>query len=118
MALRMQKPLVRTADISIAKPSPKVTESYYGSAEHKAWVAAVIKRDGGICRDPLHKGRREGLRCVADHIKERRDHPELQSDISNGITRCWSCHTRKTAEVRAARMRATPEGGGSQIPTP
>lgn len=103
----MLRPRIATADTRRVKPPPKTVEPYYGTAEHKAWAAAVIKRDGSICQDPRHKGPREGLRCVADHIKERRDRPDLQLDLSNGITRCWSCHTRKTAEERAKRAAAS-----------
>lgn len=105
--LTMLRPRVATADTRRVKPPLKQTDPYYGSAEHKAWAAAVIKRDGGICQDPLHKGHREGLRCVADHIRERRDRPDLQLDVANGITRCWPCHTRKTAAERAKRAAAS-----------
>ena len=103
MKIPTLKPRIPTADTRMAPPPPKTAEVHYGSAEHKAWAAAVLKRDGGLCQDPLHKGPREGLRCVADHIKERRDHPELQLVVSNGITRCWPCHTRKTYAERAKR---------------
>lgn len=106
--MRMLKQTLRTLDTRTAKPLPKQTDRYYGSAEHKAWAAEVLKRDGGICRDPQHKGPKEGLRCVADHIEERRDRPDLQLNLSNGITRCWSCHTRKTMAERARRAVGRP----------
>jgi len=113
--LAMLKPMVATLDTSIARPLPKQTDPHYGTPEHKRWAADVIKRDGGVCRDPEHRGPRDGLRVVADHVIERKDDPARQLDVSNGLTRCWACHTRKTARARAERAAAptTARGGGA-----
>lgn len=113
--LAMMPSRVATIDTSIAQPPAKVREDYYGTPEHKAWAAAVIKRDGGICQDPQHKGPKQGLRCVADHIKERKDRPDLQLDVSNGLTRCWPCHTRKTLAERAKRGRGERVGDSKSL---
>ena len=101
--LTMLKPRVATLDTSLAPPPPKQTESYYGTPEHRAWADQVIRRANGRCQDPAHRGRHG--RLVADHIVERRDDPSRQLDPTNGMARCWSCHTRKTVAERAARQR-------------
>lgn len=101
--MRMLKPALRTMDTRTCRPPPKETDPHYGTAAHKQWVADVLKRDGGLCQDPQHVGPREGLRCVADHIIEKRDGGDLL-DVRNGLTRCWPCHTRKTNAERAKRM--------------
>ena len=115
--LTMLRPRVATADTRRVKPPPKQTDPYYGTAEHKAWAGDVKQRAGGVCQDPEHEGPRLVCKGVADHIKERRDRPDLQLDPKNGIYRCWPCHTRKTYAERAKRMRADamtlPPGGGS-----
>ena len=42
-------------------------------------------------------------RIFFDHIKERRDFPELELVKSNIMGRCGSSHSRKTAAERAKR---------------
>ena len=101
--ITMLRPRVAALDMAIAPPPPKQTESHYGTPEHKAWAAEVIRRANGRCQDPAHQGRHG--RLVADHIVERRDDPSRQLDPSNGMARCWACHTRKTNAERANRQR-------------
>jgi 5-methylcytosine-specific restriction enzyme A len=103
--LRMLAPRVATLDTRIAKPPPKVADRELLTQEHKAWRQAVIARAHGRCQDPEHKGDRFGHRLVADHVLERRDRPDLALDLRNGRASCWACHTRKTNEERAKRMR-------------
>lgn len=105
MALRMQKPLVRTRDTSIARPRPKVAAPIYQTGDYKTWRQAVIARAGGLCQDrqcltPLRKG----MRLFADHVRELKD-GGAPFDVANGLARCGSCHTRKTAAARVARQR-------------
>jgi 5-methylcytosine-specific restriction protein A len=106
MPISMAKSRVPTSDTRRVKPPPKQTDPYYGSADHKRWAADVQQRAGGVCQDPEHEGPRLVCKGIADHIKERRDRPDLQLDPANGIYRCWPCHTRKTYAERARRMRA------------
>lgn len=104
--LRMLAPRVPTADTRIAKPPPKVAEPWYNTPEHRAWAAEIIRRSGNRCQDPTCKARHwPGQRLFADHIKERRDRPDLALDVTNGQALCGSAHTRKTNEERAKRMR-------------
>ncbi len=116
MALRMQKPLVRTLDTSIAKPRPKEAAPIYQTSEYERWRAAVIARAGGRCQDRKCKDPlRTGIRLFADHIVELKD-GGAPFDVSNGLARCGSCHSRKTAIERVHRQRRL-GGGGSQIST-
>lgn len=116
MPIRMQRPHVRPANLSIARTTPKKTDELYGSADYERWRAAVVARDGGVCRDPHCKGRHyPGQKVYADHIVEVKD-GGAKFDIANGITRCASSHTFKTNRERAKRQRGE-RGGGSQIPT-
>ena len=58
-----------------------------GGSHHK-WVNAVISRDLATCR----KCGAKGVELHAHHVKSYRDHPELRSDFSSGITLCYACH--------------------------
>ena len=113
MSIRMQQPFVRVADTSIAKMAPKVAAPVYQTADHKRWRQLVIARSGGRCQG---KGPHSASRLYADHIVEIRD-GGAPLDLANGQALCAACHTRKTNEARASRMRRN-GGGGGQIPTP
>jgi 5-methylcytosine-specific restriction protein A len=103
--IAMLKPRVATLDTSLAPPPPKTADPWYLTPEHQAWSAEVIRRAGGKCQDPAHKDTGRPYRVVADHIKERRDRPDLALVVSNGLCRCWPCHTTKTNDERAKRHR-------------
>jgi 5-methylcytosine-specific restriction protein A len=102
---------IRTAPTRIAardtrrvKPPAKVPAPIYSTPQYKQWRKQVIMRAGGRCQDPqcLHPTRRPS-RLFADHIVELRDNG-APFDPANGMVRCGSCHTRKTADARARRM--------------
>jgi hypothetical protein len=48
------------------------------------------------------------IRIFFDHVKERRDFPQLALVKANIMGRCGSSHTRKTAQARAARYHTGP----------
>jgi 5-methylcytosine-specific restriction protein A len=98
--LRTLKPLLRT-QAPLLTPPPKVKAQHYYTPEHIAWSKAVIARSGRICQGC---GRTD-TRLYADHIVELQDGGK-PFDLANGQALCGSCHTRKTAGVRAARMAA------------
>jgi len=94
------------------RPAPKVADSFYHSP---AWrlLCEEIKQErwphllatqGHCCEDhecKVRHGRK--TRIFFDHIKERRDFPELELVKSNIMGRCGSSHSRKTAAERAKR---------------
>lgn len=56
-------------------------------AEYREWRTAVFKRDKFTCRQCGQGGYIE-----AHHIKSFSEHPDLRTDIDNGITLCKKCH--------------------------
>lgn len=98
----MLKPLLSTIDARSLRPMPKVAEAHYNTPAHREWRAAVIARANGHCQG---KGCiRTGVRLFADHIVELRD-GGAPFDVTNGQALCGSCHTVKTVNARAARLR-------------
>lgn len=53
-----------------------------------AWAQTVISRDLATCQ----KCGATGVELHAHHIRSYRDHPELRTELSNGITLCAQCH--------------------------
>jgi len=104
--LRTLSPRLQTTSTSRLPLPPKETDPHYHTPEHRKWRAAVIARAQGVCQGPNHDPRRPrtGVRLFADHIREIRDGGNLL-DPDNGMALCGSCHTAKTIQARAARMR-------------
>ncbi len=101
--LRMIGARLATLDTRKVKTPPKTVEPFYTTPEYKAWQAEVIARANGRCQDPHCKNpNRIGIRLFADHVDEVKD-GGAPYDPANGLARCGSCHTRKTAEARARR---------------
>jgi 5-methylcytosine-specific restriction protein A len=90
---------VASLDSRRVKPGPKEAQQHYLTVEHVLWREAVIARAGGRCQDCG----RIGVRLFADHVDELRD-GGAAFDVSTGRARCGSCHSRKTARARAARL--------------
>lgn len=55
---------------------------------HAKWAQAVLSRDNATCQECGATG----VEMHAHHIKPYAEYPELASDVSNGITLCFSCH--------------------------
>jgi 5-methylcytosine-specific restriction protein A len=72
----------------------QVDHSFYSSA---AWKAVRIAR---LRMEPLcRQCKAEGFivaAAIADHIKERKDFPELELDLDNTRSLCISHHNRRT----------------------
>jgi hypothetical protein len=102
--LTMLKPRVSTLDTAIAAAPAKTAAPIYSTPEYAEWRRVVIGRAAGRCQDPrcTFPGRR-GIRLFADHVVELRD-GGAPFDPENGLARCGSCHTRKTAEERTKRQ--------------
>ncbi len=105
--LRAAPPRLRAAP-SRFPAQPKQTDADLGTADHKAWAQRIKQRAGYRCEDPDHDPRQprggQGVTLYADHIQERQDAPHMALSDDNGMCRCASCHTRKTAKARAARL--------------
>lgn len=69
-----------------------VTENITDSAEYKNWRLCVYKRDGYRCKMP--KCCSQSRDIAAHHIYPKRQYPEKQFEVANGITLCRSCHER------------------------
>jgi 5-methylcytosine-specific restriction protein A len=98
-------------DTRAARPATKVAAPFYLAPRWRALIAAIIKRRGRRCEDPLCKTpSRTGIRIFGDHVVELQD-GGAPFDEANILLRCGSCHTRKTASERA-RRQATPAAAG------
>jgi hypothetical protein len=91
----------------------KKAKPFYLSPEWRGLMAQIIKVRGRRCEDPRHDPSRPrtGIRVFGDHIVELADGGSPLNP-ANVMLRCGSCHTRKTAVARAARMQG---GGGGPI---
>lgn len=83
-----------------AVPAAKVAEPFYLSPEWRTLIARLIEDRGRICQEC---GRRD-CRIFGDHVTELKD-GGAPLDPRNVKLLCGSCHTKKTAAVRAARLR-------------
>lgn len=79
----------------------KKADPHYGSAEHRTWVQAVLRRARYECEKCGRSGKDN--RLFADHIVEIVD-GGAKYDVANGQALCGSCHTKKTAKERMKRM--------------
>ena len=64
-----------------------ITDIPRGSSEYRQFVAAVLQRDGNLCK---FCGSEKDL-CV-HHLYPYAKIKTLQIDPSNGVTCCISCH--------------------------
>lgn len=63
--------------------------------EYRLWRSAVLERDDYTCQDC---GATENLHV--HHIRGFATHPELRTDVSNGVTLCVDCHHAEHAHRR------------------
>ncbi|MEP9389640.1 HNH endonuclease [Mesorhizobium sp. KR9-304] len=111
--LRMMVPAIRTMDTRTVKVAPKRADPFYLTPEWRALMDAIIverfgSRAHARCEDrQCQYPHRRGIRVFGDHIIEIKDGGALL-DRRNIKCVCGSCHTRKTAAARAARLAARP----------
>lgn len=102
--MKMNPPRIATTDTRRVQPQPRrQAGDHLGSEAHRQWAKAVLARAGGYCEAP---GCGQRAR-YADHIKERRDFPELALSIDNGQALCPRHHALKTYQARGKRMGLT-----------
>ncbi len=106
MALRMLKPRLATFDTSIARPPPKIADSFYHSAEWVRLIREVKLERGNRCQNCGADGDGpEGVRIHGDHDDELKD-GGAPLDKRNIRLRCSTCHGVKTAaKARERRER-------------
>ena len=95
--------------IKVRLPEKKAAP-FYLTPEWRALMDSIIaqrfgSRANARCEDPeCKRPHRRGIRIFGDHVVEVKDGGALL-DPRNILCRCGSCHTRKTAEVRSARLK-------------
>lgn len=93
--------------------SSKRVDPFYASDAWKKIRLQRIKLDGWRCTECgcACGGKKRGQPSPhVDHIKTRRQHPELALDINNLRTLCESCHNRRTRLDQLARPRIGLDG--------
>ncbi|GBQ95438.1 HNH endonuclease signature motif containing protein [Asaia lannensis] len=96
-------PAVRSVKTGIATALPKQTKTIYLSPEWRGLMSRLLARRGQGCE----ACGRTGCRIFGDHIHELKD-GGAPLDPGNIRLLCGSCHSTKTARVRAIRTRETP----------
>ncbi len=85
----------------------KRADPFYSSSRWRKVRMMKLRREP-LCCDPHgvheHAGRIEAADTV-DHIKPRKEAPELAYDLDNMRSTCRSCHSRITAKATHARRR-------------
>lgn len=79
-------------------------EEFYSSAAWKRRRAAILRRDGYMCRECRKYGRRVPARTV-HHIQHLEDRPDLALDPANLVSLCEACHNH--AHPEKGRAAAT-----------
>lgn len=69
---------------------PRKTERF--TEAYKRWRLSVFQRDKFKCQMPGCVS--TSRKIHAHHIKRWVDCPSLRHNVNNGITLCWSCHTK------------------------
>lgn len=68
-------------------------DPHYWSAKHRRWHDAVLRKAKYLCVECARYGKRTAA-THADHIKPRKEFPELQYEVSNGRALCTACHNK------------------------
>ena len=117
MPLKTLRPLLAVLEQRSAMPPVKAAADFYTSPAWRALIERIIAARGRRCEDPACRRRRPATRVFGDHIVELID-GGAPLDERNIMLRCGSCHTRKTAEQRAARTRAIAPGNAPPARAP
>ncbi|UWR04737.1 HNH endonuclease [Ruegeria conchae] len=77
-------------------------DPFYSSKAWRKVRALVRKRDRQCCTKCGVSVRARGSGLV-DHIKDRKQYPQLALFPPNLRTLCWSCHNARHADLRTGR---------------
>ena len=69
----------------------KVPNPFYKSRQWERKRAAVMRRDGYMCRECVRYGKSTAATMV-HHVKPFEHYPELKLDSNNLISLCNKCH--------------------------
>ncbi|RUT25996.1 HNH endonuclease [Asaia sp. W19] len=94
---------VRPLDVAIASLGSKSPDCVYLKREWRSLISCLLAQRGRRCE----VCGRTGCRIFGDHIHELKD-GGAPLDPGNIRLLCGSCHSTKTARVRAIRTRETP----------
>ena len=72
-------------------------KEFYTSPQWKAKRAAILSRDGYMCRECKRYGRQREATTV-HHIKHYDEYPELALESDNLISLCEACHNKMHPE--------------------
>jgi hypothetical protein len=78
--------------------------------EIRQWTKRVYQRDNWTCQDCGARG----VTLHAHHIKSFSKYPELRTDLSNGVTLCVPCHSKRHGH-KIATLRFYGKGGNKQM---
>ncbi|WP_353845606.1 HNH endonuclease signature motif containing protein [Acetobacter sp.] len=98
--LKCLPPGLATIDTRIAQPPPKRADPFYLTKPWRDLMRQLTAARGNVCQECG----RSGVRLFGDHVQELKD-GGAPLDPANIRLLCGSCHTKKTAKARAARMR-------------
>ncbi len=94
--------------LHIPPDQPRAGRSIY-STERWKQLSAAMRKSARYCQSCGASGKR----LVVDHIVELRDGGDPWSP-GNLVCICWSCHTAKTNERKAARAMQAGKGLGGR----
>jgi 5-methylcytosine-specific restriction endonuclease McrA len=85
----------------------KPGDPFYSSA---AWLRLrdYKRQQNPLCEQCEKSGKAVAMHAV-DHVKPRRDYPELEFDCDNLMSLCERCHNTKTRREVAARAASVPK---------
>lgn len=69
----------------------------YNAPRWRRLRAAVLRRDGYLCRRCLRYGRSRAATTV-HHIKHADEYPEIAYDAANLVSLCEACHNKAHPE--------------------
>lgn len=79
-----------------------IESDFYNSRGWKRKRAAILRRDGYLCRNCKRYGRTRPAQTV-HHIKHLDEYPELALTDSNLISLCNACHNEAHPEKGGCR---------------
>ncbi len=92
----------------------KESDPFYHTKEWRRVREAALQRDHGMCRDCMDKFeagivKRPRRAVMVRHVIPRSERPDLELDLNNLRSLCFSCHEEHHPEKRTKPKRQTLE---------